>query len=221
MSFDALMGHSSPVLPSAEEAAASLHELSEATPKGDTRRKQLREALRVVDLEFHGQGRETNHTYSSSAVRVEEELEPFQVFDRDPITYHQVSTYPGRRLPHIWLTKRIPDGPLISTIDLAGKCRFTLFTGIGGEAWKSAAPKVAECLGVPFKCYSIGMYQDYEDTYFEWARLREIDENGCILVRPDRFIGWRSKGMVSDPEGSLILILRKILGRVSKPIGFL
>ena len=42
------------------------------------------------------------------------------------------TTWPGARLPHCWLER---GGERVSTHDLAGKGRFTLLTGIGGEAW--------------------------------------------------------------------------------------
>lgn len=130
----------------------------------------------------------------------------------DPILDHTRSTYPGSRLPHAWLNKSIPERP-ISTIDLAGKGGFTILTGIGGELWKEAAIQVSEVLGVPVKAYSIGFRQDWEDVYFEWENVREIEEDGCILVRPDRFIAWRASRMLADPVHALSNVLRTILDR--------
>lgn len=84
-----------------------------------TRRKLLQQGLELVKSTFHGLGREMNHTYVSAAV-VNDEPEQFVHFDKDPVLHYQISTYPGRRLPHVWLRRRIPNEPLISTIDLAG-----------------------------------------------------------------------------------------------------
>jgi hypothetical protein len=42
---------------------------------------------------------------------------------------------------------------------------------------------------------------------------REIEEDGCILVRPDRFIAWRSMEAVDDCEAKLGEVLRKVLGK--------
>lgn len=35
-----------------------------------------------------------------------------------------------------------------------------------------------EKLDVEVECYSIGWKQDYEDMYFDWARRREVEEDG-------------------------------------------
>jgi len=112
----------------------------------------------------------------------------------------------------VWLNTAVPSG-LKTTIDLAGKGGFTLFTGIGGDAWKPAAGKISEELGVPIRVYSIGFGQDFEDPYFDWMRVREVDDSGCVLVRPDRFIGWRSKKVPESETGA-----EDVLGKVIKAI---
>jgi hypothetical protein len=122
------------------------------------------------------------------------------------------STYPGCRLPHVWLNNATPV-QRISTIDLAGKGAFALFTGIGGEAWKSAALRVAKELGVQVKAYSIGFRSDYEDVYFDWARVRGVDETGCVLVRPDNFVAWRCNEVLGDEAGCASK-LREVIQRV-------
>ena len=40
-----------------------------------------------------------------------------------------------------------------------------------------------------------------------------MDEDGCVLVRPDRFVAWRSTKMIPDCEGKLLSVLDKILFR--------
>jgi hypothetical protein len=44
-------------------------------------------------------------------------------------------------------------------------------------------------------------------------RKREIEEDGCILVRPDRFIAWRSMSLRDDCEEKLGEVLKKVLGQ--------
>ena len=78
--------------------------------------------------------------------------------------------------------------------------RFTLITGIAGEAWAAAAEKVAGDLGVPLATVVIGPGQQVTDLYFDWARLREVAEDGAILVRPDKHVGWRSMTLPDDPQ---------------------
>ena len=136
----------------------------------------------------------------------------------DKVLDYMPNTYPGRRLPHVWLSAAIPAG-LTSTIDLAGHGAFVLFTGIGGNAWKVAAATVTESLGVFIKAYSIGFDQDYEDTYFDWARLRVVEESGCVLVRPDRFVVWRATklraGETDWATQRLEEVMRSVLSKFS------
>ena len=51
------------------------------------------------------------------------------------------------------------------------------------------------------------------DTYDDWALLSEVDESGCVLVRPDVHVGWRSKALPADPAASLGEAMAQILGR--------
>lgn len=153
-----------------------------------------------------------NQRYHSEAIDSQDEAGCMPPLEGDSVLDHTPSTYPGSRLPHAWLNKAVPEKP-ISTIDLAGKGKFTVLTGIGGKAWKEAAADVAEALKVPIAAYSIGFRQDWEDPYFKWEELKEVEEDGCILVRPDRFIAWRSMEMQEDPKGALMKALRKILAR--------
>ncbi|KAH6721692.1 FAD binding domain-containing protein [Leptodontidium sp. MPI-SDFR-AT-0119] len=184
-------------------------ELSEATPEGVARRERLQKAIDNTAHEFHGVGVEMNQRYSSSAICLADEG-PRPPLPDDPVLEHQITTYPGSRLPHAWLNTKMP-GKKLSTIDLAGHGVFCVLTGIGGAAWKESASKVAKELGVDINAYSIGWGQDYEDVYFDWARRREIAEDGCVLVRPDRFVAWRSQGIITNPEEKLRNVLKSVL----------
>jgi hypothetical protein len=150
-----------------------------------------------------------NQRYVSGGVYLDDEGERAPL-PENAVQNHEITTYPGSRLPHAWLNSRLP-GAKISTHDLAGKGSFCLFTGIGGEAWASAAKIVGAKLGVTVNAYSIGWMQDYEDVYFEWADRREVQEDGCVLVRPDRFVAWRSAGMVERPGEKVEEVLRRVL----------
>jgi 2,4-dichlorophenol 6-monooxygenase len=100
----------------------------------------------------------------------------------------------------------------ISTLDLAPMTRFTLLTGIAGEPWIAAAQKVGEELGVPLETVVIGPGRQVTDLYYDWARVREVEEDGALLVRPDKHIGWRSVRLPADPERALQDAMAAILG---------
>lgn len=196
--------------PSLEVRKKEFAELSEATPKGVTRREKLQSAVNQTSHEYHGVGVEMNQRYVSKAIYLEDETER-PALPEDPVLEHEITTFPGSRLPHAWLNTRSP-GKQLSTIDLAGHCAFSLFTGIGGDTWKLAAEKVGKELGVEIRAYSIGWGQDYEDVYFDWAKRREVKEDGCVLVRPDRFVAWRSQNIIGSPEEKLMSVMKSILG---------
>ena len=179
----------------------------EDTPAGAEQRVKLRHAIELKNYEFNAHGVELGQRYRSGAVVSDGTPEPG--FERDPELYYHATTWPGARLPHCWLER---DGRRLSTLDLAGQGRFALLTGIGGEPWVSAAGEVAKRKGVEIAAYVIGPGREVLDTYDDWARLSEVEENGCVLVRPDAHVGWRSRVMPRDPAAALGETMDRILG---------
>lgn len=129
---------------------------------------------------------------------------------RDEQLSYQASTVPGSPLPHVWVGDNTHK---YSTLDLAASTQFTLFTGIAGHAWAQAAENAATLLGISLMAIVIGLGQTVTDLYDDWARVREVEEDGAILVRPDRIVAWRSRVMVSQPEETLAEVLRQLLSR--------
>jgi hypothetical protein len=197
--------------PDKDSIKRAFEELCQASPEGAARRKALQVAVERTSHEFHGLGIEMNQRYQSTAIYSADETS-VATLPEDPILEHRITTHAGARLPHAWLNTRIPSEQL-STHDLAGHGCFSLFTGIGGEKWKDASKKVSSALGIEIKSYSIGWMQDYEDVYSDWARRREIEEDGCVLVRPDRFVAWRAINAVAESEESLLRVMKSILSR--------
>jgi len=177
----------------------------------DTRegRATLRTEIDKMKYEYHAHGVELNRQYVSGAI-VQDQT-PAAAYVRDPELYYQPTTRPGASLPHAWLGSRLPS-PRISTLDVGGKGRFTLLTGPGGQAWRAAAIAVAETLGVEVSVISIGPYLDYEDLYGTWRQLCEVEEEGCVLVRPDLHVAWRSTTLPPDPAVALTRVMRQLLG---------
>lgn len=177
-----------------------------ATAEGrDSLRRQL------LDTRYNGEGHgvELTRNYSSGAV-VEDGTPPVQHAD-DPDLYYHPSTRPGSALPHGWLVSR-QAGPMKSTLDLAGKGKFHIFSSHGGQAWQEAARKVTEKTGVEIGVTLIGTGLDYEDPYLDWSKVRGIEDDGCVLVRPDLIVGWRSSKLPKDPSQALLQVMRQILG---------
>jgi 2,4-dichlorophenol 6-monooxygenase len=96
-------------------------------------------------------------------------------------------------------------------LDVAGKGRFAILTGHGGEGWAQAAVTLSRELKLDLHCVGIGSFLDYEDLYGTWRRLSEVEEAGCVLVRPDLYVAWRSASMVQDPTAALRGALKSVL----------
>lgn len=178
------------------------------TPQAARQREQLRKALELKDYEFNAHGVELGQRYRSAAVVPDGSPEP--EYTRDAELYYHPTTWPGARLPHCWLGQA---GHRVSTHDLAGKGAFCLLTGITGQAWAEAAAKVAEAFGIDLTAYVVGPGREYTDLYDDWSRLREVQEDGCVLVRPDAHVGWRALTLPADPAEQLRAALARILDR--------
>jgi 2,4-dichlorophenol 6-monooxygenase len=180
-------------------------------PTAAAQREALRKAIAFKDYEFNCHGVELNQRYVSDAIVPDGA--PDTGFSRDHELYYQPTTRPGAHLPHVWLQK---SGYDISTLDIAGHGKFSLFTGIGGEAWVTAAQNIAAARNLPITIALIGPDREYEDLHGEWANIREIDEAGAVLARPDMQIAFRAKhaaASVQDAEARLTAALDHILGR--------
>jgi 2,4-dichlorophenol 6-monooxygenase len=175
----------------ADPVAAGLQKLADPGPEGVARRNALADALKVKNYEFNAQGVELNQRCVSAAVVPDADAGE-EVWKRDPQLYLQATTRPGAKLPHAWLVGS--DGRRVSTLDLVGKGQCTLVTGIAGQAWAAAAKE----LGLPFlKALVIGQAGAL-DVYCNWQAVREVDEAGALLVRPDGVVAWRSMHAAAD-----------------------
>jgi 2-polyprenyl-6-methoxyphenol hydroxylase-like FAD-dependent oxidoreductase len=202
-------------MPTPAEGLRALAELSESSEAGTKRREVTDAGMESVKRETHGLGICYNQWYVSDAVVLDDEPGPRREVNGDPMVVTQITTYPGSRLPHARLEKEGAThvGKEISTQDVAGHGHFTLFVLHGGQAWRDAADSIASKTGIPLQAFGIGAGLDYRDVWREWRKRCEIDEDGCVLVRPDRFVAWRSKGMVDGCETKLMGVLDKVLAR--------
>ena len=111
-----------------------------------------------------------NQRYKSRAVVTDGQAEP--AFELDAELHYQPTTWPGARIPHVWLFDAA--GGQHSTLDLSGHGRFTIFTGIGGQRWVAAAEAVGREMGLPIVAHVIGPRQAYLDHTGDWARARGL-----------------------------------------------
>jgi len=200
---------------SSEEDVDALAELFSDSDVGRARRKHLGELLAENEkYHWNAHGVDLGQRYTSTAAVTDGATPP--PYTRDPEIYYHPTTFPGAYLPHAWV---LHDDERVSTIDVAGGGGFVLITGIGGEAWLRAAQKLSEEVGIDLAGRPIGAGLEYDDVYRDWARLREVDDRGCVLVRPDRYVAWRSVDRVDDPEAALRGVLTQILARDSRYAG--
>ena len=190
-----------------DEMLANMEARKENTPEAAEQREKLRKAIEGKNYEFNAHGVELGQRYRSAAVVSDGTPEPG--FTRDPELYYHPTTWPGARLPHCWVGH---GGNKVSTLDLAGKGRFVLLTGIGGEGWKEAAAEVQRRTGVEIACYEIGPGREVSDLYDDWAWLSEVEESGCVLIRPDAHVAWRRRTAADDCATELGRAMDQILG---------
>jgi 2,4-dichlorophenol 6-monooxygenase len=181
---------------------------ADATEKAEKQRAALRKAMEFKKYEFDCHGVEMNQRYVSDAIQTDGQKQP--AFEKDHELHYAPTTWPGARLPHVWVFDRL--GKQHSTLDITGKGHFTILTGIGGEAWGKAAKALGKTLGMDIKVRVIGPRRDYEDHTGDWARASEIGDGGCLLVRPDHHVAWRAFKASATAEKDLSSALMKILG---------
>jgi 2,4-dichlorophenol 6-monooxygenase len=202
--FDALG-----VTSAADEAGmhAAIAERKANTPAGAAKRRAIAEAMDLKNYEFNALGVELGQFYTSTAVVSDGSPKP-STPGKDEELHYTPSTVPGATLPHAWIGN---EKTKVSTFDVAPSTRFTLITGIAGQAWADAAAEVAAELRVPLEAVVIGPGREYTDLYFSWEKRSGLPEDGAILVRPDKIIAWRAMGAAADPAGELRAALRQVL----------
>jgi len=189
-----------------EVNTGAFHALFSDSRLGRALRARAGVTIGTQSWEFQAHDVEIGFTYECGAV-VDDGSAPVARDDMGRL--YTPSTKPGHRLPHAWLDR---DGHRLSTHDLAGQHGgFVLITGADAHAWAEAAAVAAGKTGVAITVAAIG--SDYRDTDGTWAQLRQISEDGAILIRPDNHVAWRSQGAAPDHAGVLTDAVYAVLGR--------
>lgn len=175
-------------------------------PDGGPERQKIFDALKLQNGQFNAHGVELGQYYQSDAVVGDGSTAKLSDLDTDQ--FHVRTTVPGNPVPHAWLTVGNKD---TSTLDLCGYDQFTLIVGANGRKWIDAVENVASELGVKMEAVQVSLGLPVNDVYGDWTKRREVNDDGCVLVRPDRIVAWRSQDLGSDPEARLRDVMECIL----------
>jgi 2,4-dichlorophenol 6-monooxygenase len=189
---------------------AGIERFRSPTPEGEAARLAVAKALDLKNSEFNAQGTEMNQRYESSAVLPDTTMSPAPA-PLDTQLHCHATTRPGAKIPHAWLANRNHDR--ISTLDLVGHGAFTLITGLTGTVWAAAA---ANLNAAYLRTVVIGSPES-QDVYCAWQNIREIDESGALLVRPDGVVAWRQKSAaatVAEAAQALTEALHRALAQI-------
>jgi 2-polyprenyl-6-methoxyphenol hydroxylase-like FAD-dependent oxidoreductase len=156
-------------------------EISEHTPTGAALRAEL---ARVADAEQHKAsemiGAELGYRYVGSPLIA---AEPGEAPEHNFMAYVP-TTWPGARLPHVWLR----DGSAVQ--DRIGYgYGYTLLRLGGTQADARALQRAFAAIGAPLQVL------DLAD-----ARARDVYGYDLLLLRPDMHVVWRGDEAPSEPE---------------------
>ncbi|MGH7287354.1 MAG: FAD-dependent monooxygenase, partial [Myxococcota bacterium] len=184
---------------------AALGRLWSGRPEDSEQRCEVLRVFASHSMEFGEHNVEHGYTYASAAIAGDGSPAPTPV---DDIRVYVPSTRPGSPLPHAEVENA--DGERCALMDLVPPGHFLLIAGEDGAAWCEAAEK----LRLPLDALRIGhLAGEYRDPRCAWLRQREITAQGAVLVRPDRFIAWRSLASNPQPEAALARALKEVLSR--------
>jgi 2,4-dichlorophenol 6-monooxygenase len=197
--------------PSASPAAnwVQMRRLWSGKPEDAQHRSEALRAIRDITKESNELNVEYGYRYASAAVVEDGSPEPAPL---DAVRLYEPSTRPGSPLPHAWIDDE--DGVRRPLKDLVRPGRFLLIAGEDGFAWCAAAREIARANGIPLDAVRIGHVDgDLFDPRLGWLHHRGIGRDGAVLVRPDRFIAWRSAAAAAAPAAVLASAFQRILGR--------
>jgi 2,4-dichlorophenol 6-monooxygenase len=193
----------------AETNLAALRRALGERPEDVPYRRAALAAIATQSMEFREHNVEYGYTYSSAAVVPDGTPEPSAL---DDVRVYLSGTRPGAPLPHAEVEDL--DGARHPLMALVPPDRFVLIAGEEGQRWIDAATRLSAGSRLPLNAVRIGHLDgDYRDPRCQWLQRRGITPAGAVLVRPDRFVAWRSAGAVADPGATLGEALGKVLCR--------
>lgn len=188
-----------------ERSQANFKALLAATEDGEARRARFREVMHIHRTEYQAHDLEIGIRYDHGALI----LDGTPIPPRDPLGHHFVATTrPGHRMAHAWIDN---NGRPVSTLDLARADGFVLITGRPG-VWEEAAHAASKALDIAVEVVAIADGSAHSDPQREWLRVREVADDGAVLLRPDHHVAWRC---FNQPPGKdLPALLTGIVARI-------
>jgi hypothetical protein len=159
-------------------------DIRDATPAGETTRDAL---IRTANIEQRKTnemiGAELGYRYVGSPIVVDEPGGPEHLFRE-----YVPTTWPGARLPHVWLGDRTPLHDRIGD-------GYTLLRLRRSSADSSGLEGAMRAAGAPFQVLTI-----------DDPAPREVYGYDLIMVRPDLHVVWRGNADPDDPQQLAALV---------------
>jgi 2-polyprenyl-6-methoxyphenol hydroxylase-like FAD-dependent oxidoreductase len=162
--------------------------IREASADGQTTRDSLARVANVEQRKTNEMiGAELGYRYVGSPVIWDEPGGPEHLFRE-----YVPTTWPGARLPHVWVKNQTPVHDLIGD-------GYTLLRLGHSKADTSGLERAMRALGVPFEILTVS-----NDI------ARDIYGRDLILLRPDLHITWRANDAPADPGHLAALVTGRL-----------
>ncbi|HWG46543.1 MAG TPA: FAD-dependent oxidoreductase [Gemmataceae bacterium] len=175
--------------------------------RGDQIRARFQALLPGQAPHYRFLGLDLGFSYGQGAVIPESSLKPQA---KDPVIDYLPTTWPGSRLPHLWVVRDSMRLPLSDVVDPDGLLLLT--HPPGHKVWLDAARSLQQEWAIPITCLSIGPgdLADLIDAQARWEGLSEVEPTGVVLVRPDGHVGWRCLRAPAAPLEEMRVVLMRL-----------
>ena len=174
-----------------KHATGKLASLDKEGPKADALRARFQLLLPAQMPHYRCLGLDLGFAYRHGAVIAEDTRKPEAA---DPVMDYRPTTWPGARLPHLWVVR---EQTRVAIHDLLEPNGMLLLTQPAGRAvWQAAIEAARKSFALALTCMSIGRSAEADlfDEHDVWVGLSEVDPSGvAVLVRPDGHVAWRCR----------------------------
>jgi 2,4-dichlorophenol 6-monooxygenase len=171
-------------------------------------RRQFEEAIPAQAPHYRFTGLDLGFVYERGALVGDGSPKPDV---RDPVADYRPTTWPGARLPHLWVEQ---DGIRRAIHDVVAHPPLTLLVHAEGRLlWRAAIDSMTGVPAGAVRCLAIGTSPDADlvDRDETWRKLSEIEPSGAVLVRPDGHVAWRTRARPDDATRVLAHVVLRVL----------